>query len=309
MFLLVVVLSFVVYAMGSLETWREQYLSDEHIAYLRYNATSLPGLLGLIDFNNPKLTMFLTTRPISHLGTIRNSCRLFFAIEFFLHFLFCPRKCAFFLNGMNVLDLILLIAMVVNFVLDQYPDILFSSYGAAMVYSIFHTLNFLRIWRIFRLMKQCNGLRVLIMSVSSSIQPLLLLLLTFLLASILFGNFVFYADLFVPDTFPNVFVGIWWAVVTMTTVGYGDHYPKSPFGRVVGTMCATCGVLLLSMPVAMVASSFSEYFNLSKNQEKMLKLRKERLNLSKQPSKLSKVWAVEVAKSGGDRHDKNGNEQ
>ncbi|KAJ8312632.1 hypothetical protein KUTeg_010005 [Tegillarca granosa] len=307
-FLLLVIVSFIAYAMGSIERWRVQYISDEEIAYVKNNATSLPGLFVLLDFNNPKLMMFLTTRIIDPLIIIRSACRIFFVIDFLFHFSFCPRKCAFFLNGMNLLDLVLVIAMGVNFGIDQNPNILLTSQAAAIAYSIFHTINFLRILRIFRLLKQSNGLRVLLMALTSSIKPLFLLLVTFFLASIFFGNFVFYAELFVPDTFPNVFVGIWWAIITMTTVGYGDNYPKSPFGCVVGSLCATCGILLLSLPVAMVASSFSEYFNISTNREKMLKLRKERLNSSNKPGKSSQVWPIELTESR-EMHDLKGNKQ
>jgi len=50
---------------------------------------------------------------------------------------------------------------------------------------------------------------------------------------------------------------MWWCIVTMTTVGYGDKYPISWMGQVVGVMTASMGIFFISMPLAIVGSSFA----------------------------------------------------
>lgn len=59
------------------------------------------------------------------------------------------------------------------------------------------------------------------------------------------------------DMFPSIPHAIWWCIVTMTTVGYGDKYPLSWKGQVVGIMTASMGIFFISMPLSIVGSSFA----------------------------------------------------
>lgn len=60
--------------------------------------------------------------------------------------------------------------------------------------------------------------------------------------------------------FPSITTTFWWAVVTMTTVGYGDQVPRTGLGRIVGCFAMICGILLISLPVAIVGSKFQEAY-------------------------------------------------
>jgi voltage-gated potassium channel Kch len=61
-----------------------------------------------------------------------------------------------------------------------------------------------------------------------------------------------------PKEFPNIGIGIWWALQTVTTVGYGDVTPKSPLGRVVGAVIMVESIAFLTVITAAVTSSFVE---------------------------------------------------
>ena len=59
-----------------------------------------------------------------------------------------------------------------------------------------------------------------------------------------------------PDTFPTIWLGMWWALQTVTTVGYGDIVPQSTVGRAVATFLLLGGLAFLSVVTATITSSF-----------------------------------------------------
>jgi voltage-gated potassium channel len=58
--------------------------------------------------------------------------------------------------------------------------------------------------------------------------------------------------------FPTLGSGLWWAVQTVTTVGYGDHVPSTPEGQVVGTVIMVAGIGFLSVITATITAAFVE---------------------------------------------------
>ena len=61
---------------------------------------------------------------------------------------------------------------------------------------------------------------------------------------------------------------MWWGVVTLTTVGYGDIYPVTTLGKVVGAMIALLGVGLFALPAGILASGFAEELQSQRAEEK-----------------------------------------
>ena len=74
-----------------------------------------------------------------------------------------------------------------------------------------------------------------------------------LIAVIAFGILEHLLD---PDTFPTVWLAMWWALQTVTTVGYGDVVPQDTVGRVIGSVLMLGGLSLLSVVTATITSGF-----------------------------------------------------
>jgi voltage-gated potassium channel len=61
-----------------------------------------------------------------------------------------------------------------------------------------------------------------------------------------------------PDKFANAFSGLWWAVATLTTVGYGDIYPLTALGKILSSIIALLGIGMVAVPTGIISAGFLE---------------------------------------------------
>ena len=71
-----------------------------------------------------------------------------------------------------------------------------------------------------------------------------------------------------PEAFENALMALWWAVSTLTTVGYGDVYPVTLLGKLLSAVIALLGIGLVAVPTGIISSGFIE-----KNRKKMQQIR------------------------------------
>ena len=182
-------------------------------------------------------------------------CVFFFTVEFLTRLVFCPKKLRFCRSLQNIIDFVAIVPDYVEFIiLAVNPS---GRQGLAVVEFIF-ILRMLRLCRIFRLIRHVPGLWILLYTLKASFNELLLMFVFLLIGMVVFASLVHFAE---PDEkFNNIPVGFWWAVVTMTTVGYGDMAPKSAFGYVIGSICAISGLLMIAFTVPIIVSNFVLYY-------------------------------------------------
>ena len=71
-----------------------------------------------------------------------------------------------------------------------------------------------------------------------------------------------------PEAFPNILATLWWAVVTLTTVGYGDVYPVTVLGKLLSGVISILGIILIALPSGIISSGFIKEYDKEKKRKK-----------------------------------------
>uniref|UniRef100_A0A8D3CRU0 BTB domain-containing protein n=1 Tax=Scophthalmus maximus TaxID=52904 RepID=A0A8D3CRU0_SCOMX len=219
---------------------------------------------------------------------VEGVCVIWFTIEVMLRVIFCPDKAEFFRSALNIIDFVAIVPFYLEVALSGL-----SSKTAKDALSFLRVVRFVRILRIFKLTRHFVGLRVLGHTLRASTNEFLLLIIFLALGVLIFATMIYYAERIGADpddptaaahtNFKNIPIGFWWAVVTMTTLGYGDMYPETWSGMLVGALCALAGVLTIAMPVPVIVNNFGMYYSLAMAKQKLPKKRNKHIPRAPQP--------------------------
>ncbi|VIO93501.1 conserved hypothetical protein,hypothetical protein [Brugia malayi] len=196
-------------------------------------------------------------------------CNIYFSIELIIRVIFAPSLQRFFKSPITVVDLL----ATGSFYLDWLVTSIISDQTSS------DSIDFLSI-------------------LCASAQELLLLVFFVLLAIVIFAALVYYAERIEnnpENQFTSIPAGLWWAIVTMCTIGFGDMVPKTYLGMLVGSLCALMGVLTIALPVPVIVANFSNLYSHSQARAKLPK--KRRRVLQAHEIKTSLIFPKSMKKS------------
>ncbi|MHB1459119.1 MAG: ion transporter, partial [Armatimonadota bacterium] len=126
----------------------------------------------------------------------------------------------------------------------------------------FRFLRILRIFRIARLFKlgrYSKSIHLLATVLKSKKEGLFLTVIFVLMMIIISASLLYTVEHTAqPEAFSSIPQSMWWAVMTLTTVGYGDVYPITAMGKFLASIISILGIALFAMPTAILASGFNE---------------------------------------------------
>jgi len=123
-------------------------------------------------------------------------------------------------------------------------------------------LRLSRLLRVFKLGRYIDALRI-IMSVMKKSASQLIMSIVLCGFVMLFSAIIMYTveNPVQPEAFPNIISALWWAMCTLTTVGYGDVYPITGIGRFFASIISLVGIGIIAIPTGIIAAGFSEVIN------------------------------------------------
>ncbi|XP_050549677.1 potassium voltage-gated channel protein Shaw isoform X3 [Spodoptera frugiperda] len=202
-------------------------------------------------------------------------CNAWFTLEILVRFISSPNKCEFVKSSVNIIDYIATMSFYIDLILQKYASHVENA-------DILEFFSIIRIMRLFKLTRHSSGLKILIQTFRASAKELTLLVFFLVLGIVIFASLVYYAERIQTNPhndFNSIPLGLWWALVTMTTVGYGDMAPKTYVGMFVGALCALAGVLTIALPVPVIVSNFAMYYSHTQARAKLPKKRRRVINV------------------------------
>jgi voltage-gated potassium channel len=209
------------------------------------------------------LSPILSSTNISHdtqaalniLDTCFTSC---FTFEVLIKLVVCPRKCVFLKSLYTFIDLLVIIAGWISFGFRDSND---------MFVELIATMG--PILRLLKISRHSAGWRLLVLSIKNCLAALLVPLYLMLLMVVFSGSLHFWIDRHFAcvdsahcsaadgPAFESIPHSMWFVIVTIATVGYGDVVPHSTLGKALASLQMVIGICYMAMPLAVIGNSFT----------------------------------------------------
>lgn len=207
---------------------------------------------------------------------VETVCVAWFSLEFTLRFIQDRSKLAFLRKPLNLIDVVAILPYYITLLVDNTSKEVSTNTYLDKVGLVLRVLRALRILYVMRLARHSLGLQTLGLTARRCTREFGLLLLFLCVAIALYSPLLYLIENEVAGTqeFTSIPATYWWAVITMTTVGYGDMVPRSIPGQVVALSSILSGILLMAFPVTSIFHTFSRsYVELKQEQQRLLQRR------------------------------------
>ena len=200
-------------------------------------------LLSLIAFtietlpNNSKST-------INFLSVFETSCIIIFSVEYILRILISKKPLKYVFSFYGIIDFLAI-----------FPFYLRSAYDLRAL-RVFRIFRVFRVLKLIRYNKALNRFHVAAKIVRE--EMILFFIVTFIFIFLASSGIYFFENEAQPESFKSIIHSGWWAIATLTTVGYGDVYPITVGGKIFTFFILLVGVGVVTVPAGLVASALAK---------------------------------------------------
>lgn len=167
---------------------------------------------------------------------------ILFSIEYVARIISSPRPLRYVGSFFGIVDL-----------LSILPTYLFLIYDGAQYLIVLRSVRLLRIFRVLKLAQYISGARILSSALRASSHKIIVFLGVVLTVVIIIGTCMFLIE--GPENgFTDIPTSIYWSIVTITTVGFGDIYPTTPLGKIFASFLMITGYGIIAVPTGIVTS-------------------------------------------------------
>jgi voltage-gated potassium channel len=208
---------------------------------------------------------------------------IIFTIEYILRIYCCRSKRKYVFSNMGIIDLLSII--------PTYLMIFYAPIGYLIDIRI---MRLIRIFRIFQLSKYLRSGHTMQIALRSSRPKIIVFIVSISLIVIILGTLMYIVEGQQNDKINNIPQAIYWAVVTLTTVGYGDVVPITTLGKTISVFIMMLGYAIIAVPTGIVSSEMSrnrQDKEQLKNQDTILNNEQE--IISKETEILEKLKSLE----------------
>lgn len=175
-----------------------------------------------------------------------------FTLEYMLRIWCSPNRKRYALSTFGIVDLLALLPTYVAF---YFPD--------ATSLLIIRLIRILRIFRVLRLVQFLSEANVLVRSLRNARRKIFVFFSMMLISTIIFGCLMYVIE-GPSNGFGNIPRSVYWAIVTMTTVGYGDVVPHTPLGQAVASLVMLTGYAIIAVPTGILTAELALEINREK---------------------------------------------